>query len=463
LSKQDPQTNLTDVYGFISANNTLTIVVSCRPFSEPGDGVMYERFADDALYSINIANPATGALLMTYNFQFSPVSSAAGNYKNKDTILSYGRGTAIGAISTVGGPQQNFTQTYSVTAVSAATSASTVLGSAFTVPPPNTGSRITPFYNGLSASSTTPAYAVSGATTTSALDTYTQQTIFTASTGEKVWAGSREDSFFADAPAIFDLLDSRILGPDGQGQTGNGVDGFKGYNVLTFAIQIPLANLPAPIAYTDAFTGLSHGVGIYASVSRQRITLRSSTSDNSNSGPWIQLNRLGNPLFNEVLVAIQDKDNYNRDVPTDDAARYAKYASTPEVATLINAVFGTHFATSGRSDLVAVFIPDVLRVDTTTGPVPLIGQGGNRLSGLGGDTTSGKWSGWPNGRRLGDDVVDIALTAVASGPSYSSIFLLGDNINANDQTYNFVFPYAATPNAGTKNSKDQLGSTPADN
>jgi hypothetical protein len=463
LSKQDPQTNLTDVYGFISANNTLTIVVSCRPFSEPGDGVMYERFADDALYSINIANPATGALLMTYNFQFSPVSSAAGNYKNKDTILSYGRGTAIGAISTVGGPQQNFTQTYSVTAVSAATSASTVLGSAFTVPPPNTGSRITPFYNGLSASSTTPAYAVSGATTTSALDTYTQQTIFTASTGEKVWAGSREDSFFADAPAIFDLLDSRILGPDGQGQTGNGVDGFKGYNVLTFAIQIPLANLPAPIAYTDAFTGLSHGVGIYASVSRQRITLRSSTSDNSNSGPWIQLNRLGNPLFNEVLVAIQDKDNYNRDVPTDDAARYAKYASTPEVATLINAVFGTHFATSGRSDLVAVFIPDVLRVDTTTGPVPLIGQGGNRLSGLGGDTTSGKWSGWPNGRRLGDDVVDIALTAVASGPSYSSIFLLGDNINANDQTYNFVFPYAATPNAGTKNSKDPIGTTPASN
>ena len=463
LSKQDPQTNLTDVYGFISANNTLTIVVSCRPFSEPGDGVMYERFADDALYSINIANPVTGALLMTYNFQFSPVSSAAGNYKNKGTILSYGRGTAIGAISTVGGPQQNFTQTYSVTAVNAATSANTVLGSSFTVPPPNTGSRITPFYNGLSASSNTPAYAVSGATTTGALDTYTQQTIFTAPTGELVWAGSREDSFFADTPGIFDLLDSRILGPDGHGQTGNGVDGFKGYNVLTFAIQIPLANLPAPIAYTDAFTGASHGVGIYASVSRQRITLRSASGDNTNSGPWIQLNRLGNPLFNEVLVAIQDKDNYNRDVPTNDAARYAQYASTPEVALLINTVFGTNFATSGRSDLVAVFIPDVLRVDTTTGAVPLIGQGGNRLSGLGGDTTNGKWSGWPNGRRLGDDVVDIALTAVASGPTYSSIFLLGDNINANDQTYNFVFPYAATPNAGTKNSKDQVGSTPASN
>ncbi|MBV9155176.1 MAG: DUF4331 domain-containing protein, partial [Acidobacteriaceae bacterium] len=359
--------------------------------------------------------------------------------------------------------QQNYTQTYSVTAVNAATSSTTLLGSGFTVPPPNTGSRITPFYNGLTSSSETPALAVSGAMTTAALDTYTQQSIFTASTGEMVFAGSREDSFFADAPAIFDLLDARILGPDGHGQTGNGVDGFKGYNVLTYAIQIPLANLPAPIAYNDAFTGLSHGLGIYASVSRQRITLRSSSGDNTNSGPWIQVNRLGNPLFNEVLVAIQDKDNYNRDVPINDPAKYAQYASTPEIATLINAVFGTSLATSGRSDLVAVFIPDVLRVDTTTGAVPLIGQGGNRLSGLGGDTTNGKWSGWPNGRRLGDDVVDIALTAVASGPSYSSIFLLGDNINANDQTYNYVFPYAATPNAGTRNSKDPLGTIPSGN
>src|SRR5271168_155194 len=122
LSKQDPQTNLTDVYAFVTPGNTLTIVVNCRPFSEPGDGVMYERFADDAQYSINIANPVTGALLQTYNFQFSPVSSDAGNYKNKQTILSYGRGTAVGAISTIGDAQQNFVQTYTVTKVNASPS-----------------------------------------------------------------------------------------------------------------------------------------------------------------------------------------------------------------------------------------------------------------------------------------------------------------------------------------------------
>jgi hypothetical protein len=462
LSKQDPQTNLTDLYAFVTANNTLTIVVSCRPFSEPGDGVMYDRFADDALYSINIADPNTGALLTTYNFQFSPVSSAAGNYKNKQTILSYGRGTAVGPIMTVGSATQNFTQTYSVTATNANTGATAMLIPSAMVPPPNTGSKTTPTYNGLTASSNTTASAVSGATTTMALDALTQQSIYTAPTGEMVFAGSREDSFFADTPGIFDLLNSRILGPDGHGQTGSGFDGFKGYNVLTFAIQMPLANLPAPVLYNNPFTGPSYGLGIYASVSRRTMTLRSSTADNVNSGPWVQVNRLGNPLFNEVLVAIQDKDNYNRDVPTNDA-KYATYATNPEVATLINAVFGTSLATSGRADLAAVFIPDVLRVDLQTGAVPLIGQGGNRLSGLGGDTTNGKWSGWPNGRRLGDDVVDIALTAVASGPTYKSIFLLGDNINANDQVYNYVFPYAATPNAGTKNSKDQVGSTPSAN
>jgi hypothetical protein len=456
LSKQDPQTNLTDVYAFITQGNTLTIVINCRPFSEPGDGVLYDRFADDALYSINLANPVTGALLRSYNFQFSAVSSAAGNYKNKNTILSYGRGTAIGAITTVGGATQNYTQTYSVTAVDM-TNGTSVLGTGIMVPPPNTGKRTTPGYN-----SPSTGFAISGATTIAGLDPLTSQTIFTAPTGELIWAGSREDSFFADAPGIFDLLDARILGPDGHGQTGNGVDGFKGYNVLTYAIQIPLANLPAPIAYTDAFTGASHGIGVYASVSRQRITLRNSAGDNTNSGPWIQVNRLGNPLFNEVLVAIQDKDNYNRDNPVNDV-KYATYALNPEVALLINVVFGTNFVTSGRTDLQAVYIPDVLRVDLTTGAVPLIGQGGNRLSGLGGDTTGGKWSGWPNGRRLGDDVVDIALTAVASGPSFASIFLLGDNINANDQTYNFVFPYAATPNAGTKNSKDPIGSVPSSN
>lgn len=449
LIKQDPQANLTDVYAFIStANGTqmLNVIVNCRPFSEPGDGVIYDRFADDALYTINIANPSDGTLLRSYNFRFSPVSSAAGNYKNLDTILSYGRGTAIGAITTIGDARQNYTQTYSVTLVNGGST--TTVGSNLAVPPPNVGMRVTPSYNDASGK------AISGATTNAGLDPLTRQAVYTGANGEMIFAGSREDSFFADGPGIFDLLNPRILGPDGHGQTGNGVDGFKGFNVLTFALAIPLSQLPAPIAYADAFSGPSNGVGVFASVSRPRITLRNSSGDPTSSGAWIQVNRLGNPLFNEVLVALRDKDNYNRDQPSNDPIAYKQYALSPELPVLLNTVFGTSFATTGRTDLAAVYIPDVLRVDTTTGPVPLVGQGGNRLSGLAGDKTAGKFSGWPNGRRLGDDVVDIALTAVASGPSYSSIFILGDNVNSNDQTFNFVFPYAATPHSGTNNKKD---------
>jgi hypothetical protein len=330
------------------------------------------------------------------------------------------------------------------------------------------GLRTTPAYNDPNT-----GFAVSGATTIAELDTYTQQTIHDLPGGEAVFAGPREDGFYADTGAIFDLLDGRLLDnngslADGLGQDGGGVDGFKGFNVLAFAMQIPVADLPR-FAYTAPFAdlakplpaiGQSRGVGVYASVSRRQMTLRSSTGDPEHSGPWIQVNRMGNPLFNEVLVALKDKDNYNRTSPPDDATTFATYAENPELALYLNGVFGTSFAFTGRSDLVAVFIPDVLRVDTTTPPVSLAGQAGfSRLGFVGGDTTTGsggriKSSGWPNGRRLGDDVVDIALTAVASGPSYSPVTVVGDNVAANDQVYHRVFPYSATPHAGAMNRKD---------
>ena len=127
---------------------------------------------------------------------------------------------------------------------------------------------------------------------------------------------------------------------------------------------------------------------------------------------------------------------------------------------MINTVYGTEFQTDNRVDLQAVYIPDVIRVNTTTGAVRVAGEEGfNRLSFIGGDTVANGNgdqipSGWPNGRRFGDDVVDIALTAVASGPTFETITVVGDNAAANDQLYNRTFPYAGTPNAGPRNSKD---------
>jgi Domain of unknown function (DUF4331) len=473
LIKQDPQANITDVYAFIGAKydnpsqKVLNVVVQVRPFSEPGDGVVYDRFADDARYSIHVTNPSTGATTARYDFQFSAVNPASGpGLKNPNTILSYGLGTEVGPIQTTGDARQNYTQTYTLTKVVGATS--TVLATNLKTPPPNVGGRTTPDYNDASGR------AVSGATTIAGLDDYTEETIASLPSGEAVWAGPRDDSFYSDIPGIFDLLAPRILDnngslADGLGQDGNGVDGFKGFNVLAFAIQIPVGSLTTS-DYTAAFANLanplpavstSHGVGVYATVSRPRVTLRSSTGA-TNSGPFVQVARMGNPLFNEGLVALKDKDKYNQSSPTDDPVTFAKYAQNPELAVLINAVYGTSFVATGRADVALVFIPDVIRVDTTTPPIRLAGQTGfSRFGFAGGDTVTNAAghimsSGWPNGRRLGDDVVDIALTAVASGPSYSAVTVVGDNVAGNDIAFNQVFPYSATPHAGTINSKDPV-------
>ncbi|MEW8629497.1 MAG: DUF4331 domain-containing protein [Candidatus Thiodiazotropha sp.] len=476
LIKQDPQANITDVYAFVgerydgSGEQVLNVIVNVRPFSEPGDGVIYERFADDALYSIHITNPVTGATDVRYDFRFSSVDRG---YKNSDTILNYGLGTGLGAIQSVGDARQNYTQTYKVTRTMAryahkAAGHPKVIGSKLLIAPPNVGGNTTPAYNDSNGR------AVSGATEFAQLDPYTRQTVYGLESGEVVYAGPREDGFYADTPAIFDLLDTRILDNngnlgDGLGQDGGGVDGFKGFNVLTYAIQIPISEL-SPAPYTAAFADLGDsplpsvadamGVGVYASVSRKKLNILSGNARSIGFGPWVQVNRMGNPLFNEVLVAVADKDRYNATSPKKDSARFGRYAENPEIATLINTVFGTSFVDTGRADLALVYLPDVIRVDTTTGPVTLAGETGfSRFGFAGGDTVvSGDGrvmsAGWPNGRRLGDDVIDIALTAVASGPGYSPVTVVGDNIDSNDQSYHLVFPYAATPHAGPTNLKD---------
>jgi Domain of unknown function (DUF4331) len=454
LIKQDPQANLTDVYAFVGTKfndasvEVLNVVASVRPFSEPGDGVIYDRFAPDARYSLHISDPSTGETVIRYDFQFSAVDEG---YKNENTILSYGLGLEVGPIQTIGDARQNYTQTYSVSRTPAPSKGANVLDDAI-VAPPNIGLNTTPLYNDADGR------AVSGATSFGALDGYTQQATYKGSNGEVFFAGPRDDSFYSDIPGIFDLLNVRILDnngdlSDGLGQDNNGVDGFKGFNVLTIAMQIPLDQLPA-FDYNDAFFGPQSGVGVYASVSRPEMTIRKSGDEVVSSGDWIQVNRLGNPLFNEALVPQADKDTFNALTPTGDSA-FSTYASNPEIAALINFVYGTAFQETDRQDLVNVFIPDVLRVATTTGPVPLAGEKGySRFGFVGGDTTGGVSSGWPNGRRFGDDVIDIALTAVASGPTYETITVVGDNVAVNDLEFHTVFPFAATPHSGTFNRKD---------
>ena len=185
------------------------------------------------------------------------------------------------------------------------------------------------------------------------------------------------------------------------------------------------------------------------------------------SADFVQVGRQGNPLFNEAFVAIQDKDRYSRTSPEQDTALFKSYALNPELARLINAILAppTPAPETGRTDIAGIFIPDLIKVDLSTGPARLAGNpddaGFNRLSIFGGDVLHSAIQdpfgnggfipgGWPNGRRFGDDVVDIGVCALLSdlrGPlriacdGSANI----DRVTKNDITYNKVFPYAATP------------------
>jgi hypothetical protein len=176
-------------------------------------------------------------------------------------------------------------------------------------------------------------------------------------------------------------------------------------------------------------------------------------------------------LFNEALVAIEDKDRYSRTKPTVDSQLFAKYALNPELARLLNAlVFEPDIPgiETNRVDIKSIYIPDVIKLDLSTGPARLAGGGPthptnpddpgfSRLSIFGGDTLTSQINpagtipgGWPNGRRFGDDVLDIAVSALISDLRVTppTIRIAGDNVNRNDMAYNKVFPYESTPQNG---------------
>jgi hypothetical protein len=233
------------------------------------------------------------------------------------------------------------------------------------------------------------------------------------------------------------------------------------------ALQVPLSRIGGDMQV----------VGVHASTYRQSIELRTSTMGPLQFGEIVQIGRQGNPLFCEAFVAIQDKDAYNRLTPETDAQLFAQYANTPELAALLNAlVFAPNpipGITTNRTDLAGIFIPDVIKVDLSTAPVRLAGGGPNhptnpddagfsRLSIFGGDLLFSPLQntmvpgGWPNGRRWGDDVYDIGVSAVISDLRVTPpvIRQAGDNVDRNDVAYNRVFPYAAPPQNGRVHSHD---------
>jgi hypothetical protein len=450
----DDAANTTDVYAFVQEENgrkTLVTALGVYPFEEPGIGPNKFNFDDEVLYAIHVATGkdlAAGRATYSYEFRFNT------KFKNQRTILQ----SYTNVVKDVNDRAQNLTQFYSVTKVDNKTGDRTYLGNG--VVPPNNQGNATPFYN-QDDNGENPAK--DGVATFDELDRYTKQSIADLGGGYIAFAGQRDDGFFADIQSVFDLLKLRNPGKDSQG----------GFNLHLMALAVPI----------DEIGGDQQIAGVYATTSRRRFRILSDGlkekepfGDKTKEpfGDWVQVARQGNPLFAEGLVAIEDKDLYSRTSPTSDKVLFSKYAENPELAKLLNRLVlepDIPGIETGRTDIAGIFIPDLIKVDLSTGPARLAGGGADhptnpddpgfsRLSIFGQDTLVSRIQpgfgkgvvpgGWPNGRRFGDDVVDIAVTALISDLRGPVIIRgpAGDNVNRNDMAFNKVFPYESTPQNG---------------
>jgi hypothetical protein len=467
----DPAANTTDVYAFVrmaAGQKVLVTALGVYPHEEPGIGPNKYNFDDNVLYEIHVAtgdDVASGKPTYSYQFQFKT------EYKTRATVLQ----SYLGVVNDIGDAAQNLVQTYTITKVDhrprkvrakdddyydkdddkrgrGAPRISTI-GTG--IVPPNNQGNATPFYN-QGDNGENPAK--DGRATFTEFDRYTQQGTMVYSNGYRAFAGQREDGFYGDIQSIFDLLKLRSPGKDSQG----------GFNMHLLSLVIPVSDLG----------GDQQVVGVYATTSRRHVRVLRERGD-ANGGRWVQVGRQGNPLFCEALVAIEDKDRYNRTSPEADHVLFRKYAENPELAKLINLlVFGGSGPAieSNRTDIAGIFIPDLIKVDLSTGPVRVAGSGPghpvnpddagfSRLSIFGNDTLTSTVQdgfgngtipgGWPNGRRFGDDVVDIAVSALLSdlrGPLVIRVADGVDGVSANDSGYNKVFPYGGTPHNGRNHS-----------
>jgi hypothetical protein len=445
----DDAANTTDVYAFVQVENgrkSLVTALGVYPFEEPGIGPNKFNFDDDVLYAIHVAtgkDVAAGRPTYSYEFRFKT------RFKNQKTILQ----SYLNVVKNVNDGAQNLTQFYTVTKVDHKTGYRARLGEG--VVPPNNQGNATPFYN-QGDNGENPAK--DGVATFDELDRYTKQSIVDLGGGYIAFAGQRDDGFYADIQSVFDLLKLRNPGRDSQG----------GFNLHLMALVIPI----------DELGGDQQIAGVYATTSRKRFRILADGRQNSEIfGDWVQVARQGNPLFNEGLVALEDKDLYSRTSPSADKVLFRKYAENPELARLLNRLVlepDIPNIETGRTDIAGIFIPDVIKVDLSTDSARLAGGGANHptnpddvgfspLSIFGQDVLISKIQpgfgngvvpgGWPNGRRFGDDVVDIAVTALISDLRTSPPIIrgpAGDNVNANDMAFNKVFPYESTPQNGRR-------------
>ena len=445
---KDPVADSTDVYAFVSPDrpDTVTLIANYIPLQGPAGGPNFYEFGDDVLYEIHIDNNADGFADVTYQFQFQTV------LRNPDTFLYN-----TGPILTLDSPNWNKRQFYSVTLVE--NGKSNVLGSGLACPPCNIGPLSTPNYTSLGEAA---VHSLPG--------------------GIQVFAGQRAEGFYVDLGSIFDLANLRpfqtlhaMFGLNAFTQNAPGVNATEAVNVHSIAIQVPTSQLTQPGKHV--VTGPRAVIGVWTSASRQRCNL---WDDNSNSyvrtGPFHQVSRLANPLFNEVLVPLGRKDLWNALPPSDDKL-FAQGVLHPELSALLPALYPGEFpnlaalVNSGkpRADLEAILLTgipsgivpgfqnntgsvlaDMQRLNTAIPP----SSSPNNLGVIGGDL-----AGFPNGRRVMDDVVTIELRALAgiTFPLVDSSFTpdaaagqIDDGLTAASVPSGFLdmFPYLGVPYSG---------------
>ncbi len=441
---KDPVADNTDTYAFRTPGNTVTLIACYLPVEAPPGGPNFYEFGDEVLYQIHIDNDGDGKPNVSYQFRFTTTNT------NPNTFLYN-----TGPIGSLTDPAWNRRQTYTLKRVvhgPGSSTTTTTLGSGLATPPANIGPRSTPAYESLAAA----AVHTLGST--------------------KVFAGQRADAFFVDLGSVFDLgtlrpfQDLHLISVSGL--DNDGIDALASANVQALALQVPISALTnGGSVPTDVFAA-NATIGVWATASRQRVlTIRDGVR--TPVGPWEQVSRLGNPLVNEVLIPLARKDEWNADKPEGDSD-YAQYVAQPELAGLLPVLYPGVFPnlaglTATRADLLAILLTgipagiidgfqnftgttqaDMLRLNVA---VPIATGTPNRLGILGGDL-----AGFPNGRRLEDDVTTIELRAVA-GATYPLVDpdfeadgaagLIEDGTFGNPgRVFLSDFPYIGTPYSG---------------
>jgi hypothetical protein len=399
---EDQYADNTDVYAFISPEDPTRVVLVANyvPLLPPASGPNYYRFSDHVLYEIRVDNDGDAVADIAYEFSF------ATSVHDPDQFLYN-----TGAVTSITDTDLNVAQTYSITRRDLATGTGTSVATAVPVAPWDAGRRSFPDYAAVAAGA-----IVSSGTTTS-------------------FAGPRQESFAVDFN-VFDLLG---LGPRVADSTPPLSPNYATrYNVMTIAISVPIAEVADGGVRPTTTTTPSSVIGVYATASRPQVRILrrgAASAIAEHEGQWVQVSRLGLPLVNEVLINLRNKDNFNRTLPAGDAAAYGATILNPSLNGLLRGVIPelgcTATPASGNATILAIITAngtaaaDLLRLNIATGQT--FAQ-----------------SGFPNGRRIADDVLTAEVNVICSGDPASPL-PAGVIGGAAPSGITNVFPYLPPP------------------